>query len=100
MIGDATMRLVTDAIAHARAKHGDRTIDHLPLHHRVSVLVEEVGEVARSVQGIDDSTRLLARCPTADDARSIDADRANLRDELAQVAACALMWLQEMSDDR
>ena len=81
---DRTMTLVLDAIAHARAKHGPRCIDRLPLHHRVSVLVEEVGEVARCVQDVE-----IGHTTTA------------LRAELAQVAACALMWLeQEMTNDR
>ena len=78
-----TWRMVTDAIAHARAKHGERTIDHLPLHHRVSVLVEEVGEVARAVQEFDAAES------------DINHARRCLRAELAQVAACALMWLEE-----
>ena len=90
-----TWRMVADAIDHARAKHGDRTIDHLPLHHRVSVLVEEVGEVARAVQDLDH----------ADNTSATDNELARLRRrltaELAQVAACTLMFLeQEMNDDR
>jgi NTP pyrophosphatase (non-canonical NTP hydrolase) len=80
-----TWRLVTDAIAHARAKHGARCIDHLPLHHRVSVLVEEVGEVARAAQDYD----------AADNMSNINHARRCLRAELAQVAACCLMWLEE-----
>lgn len=92
MIDDNTMRLVLDAIAHARAKHGPRTIDHLPLHHRVSVLVEEVGEVARAVQEVDFNERVCAD-------KALAESRRDLRAELAQVAACALMWLeQEMAD--
>lgn len=83
-----TMALVLAAIAHARAKHGPRCIDQLPLHHRVSVLVEEVGEVARAVQEVDFNMRMGA-------GPSLDEARRDLRAELAQVAACALMWLEE-----
>ena len=81
---DQTTALVADAIAHARAKHGPRCIDKLPLHHRVSVLVEEVGEVARCVQDV-----------ASREGDEAEPWREDLRAELAQVAACALMWLEE-----
>lgn len=58
------------ALVHAKAKH-PRFADSD--HEALTVLVEEVGEVARAIQ--------------AD-------DRANMREELAQVAAVCLRWLE------
>lgn len=81
----AALAAASNAIAHARAKHGDRCIEHLDQWQRLAVITEEVGEVARAV---------LKLPPFCD-----DEQRANLCAELAQVAACALMWLaQEMGE--
>ena len=87
-MSDSAMDLVLRACAHARAKHGPRTIDHLPLHHRVSVLVEEVGEVARAVQDYTEHESTAGAYIKAEMLH-------DLRAELAQVAACALLWLEE-----
>lgn len=71
----------------ARAKHGeslerDDASDGL----RLSILVEEVGEVAKALNDLSGVS--APGMPTL-----LDCARDNLREELAQVAATALRWL-------
>ena len=54
---------------------GDCSSTHVDLTVKAAVLAEECGEVARAV---------------------LDADFGNLRDELVQVAAVAVAWLESL----
>lgn len=63
--------LVADEIASQIAKHGDGSVGFLSDFERLAVLVEEVGEVARALQ----------------------EGRVGLADELVQVAAVAIVWV-------
>ena len=71
--------LALAAIEHARAKH-NWSIENPETNDgkRLDILRDEVNEVALEV---------LRFIPTG-------SDRSNLRTELAQVAACALRWLE------
>lgn len=71
--------------------HGDRTIASrlLTLNAKVRVLVEEVGEVARAVDEVEKATYAEEQMD-----EKIDAALAHLREELVQVAACAVGWLE------
>ena len=54
---------------------GNTLADKIPDSMKVTILVEEIGEVAKAVQ---------------------DKDRDNLREELVQVAALAVAWLTSL----
>ncbi|MDT3440284.1 MULTISPECIES: hypothetical protein [unclassified Pseudofrankia] len=80
MISTATVAAVEAEVARAHRKHGERSILNpaMPDAVRLPVLVEEVGEVARAMlEG---------------------ADPRHLRDELIQVAAVALTWVEALRD--
>lgn len=72
VIGDERIR--------ALRKHGDRSMEAYPAMHpaRLSILVEELGEVAKEIND------------AAVESRVVDHDA--LRDELVQVAAMAIAW--------
>ena len=74
MIRPDVLAAVEAAMAHADDKHGAASMGRpfLPPHARVSVLTEELGEVARAV---------------------LDQDTDGLRRELERLAGCALGWL-------
>jgi len=77
-VGADTVAAVEAEVARAHRKHGDRSILNpaMPDAVRLPVLVEEVGEVASAMlEG---------------------ADPAHLRDELIQVAAVALTWVEAL----
>jgi hypothetical protein len=76
----------------AHAKHGDTSMEGLPAMDmtRLSVLVEEVGEVAREFNEARHRTH-QALLPQAE--RETSVDRAALRKELIQVAAMAVAWI-------
>jgi hypothetical protein len=79
----------------AHAKHGDTSMEGLPLTDmtRLSVLMEEVGEVAREFnEARHRSHRSLL--PQAEREQSIDA--AALRAELVQTAAMAAAWADQI----
>lgn len=75
----------------AHAKHGETSMESLPITDmtRLSVLMEEVGEVAREFN--EATLRTHARqLPQAEREQSVDM--AALRKELIQVAAMAGAW--------
>jgi NTP pyrophosphatase (non-canonical NTP hydrolase) len=93
MAGDPSIRVlsVRQAIAQEQikvlAKYGD---SQLSPTERLSILVEEVGEVAECVN--------VAFVPPVDGERvgpAID----NLEYELAQVAACCIEWIIQLRKD-
>jgi NTP pyrophosphatase (non-canonical NTP hydrolase) len=57
-------------------------------NRKLRVLMEEVGEVARSIDLLEGLTVK----------RAIEKELNNLRDELTQVAAVAVAWLESMED--
>lgn len=57
----------------------------VPYSDKFVVLVEEVGEVARAIQAV-----------IAADKWAPEAEIAHLREELVQVAAVAVAWLESM----
>lgn len=59
----------------ADGKFAHTCADNIPDEHRYIILAEEVGEVARAIH---------------------DGDRDNLREELVQVAAVCLAWLEAL----
>lgn len=81
MISAKILAAVLAEVEYAVSKHGEL---NTPLNseypkplRNLSILVEEVGEVSRALN---------------------DDDPENLKDELAQVAAVAMMWLQAIED--
>lgn len=78
MISAEIVAAVEAEVARAHRKHGERSILNpaMPDAVRLPVLVEEVGEVAKAMLE--------------------DADPADLRAELVQVAAVALTWLEAL----
>lgn len=54
-------------------KHGEGSMRRCADNLRLAIVTEEVGEVARAI---------------------IEGDAENLREELVQVAACAVAWLE------
>lgn len=54
-------------------KHGEGSMRRCTDNIRLAIVTEEVGEVARAI---------------------IEGDGENLREELVQVAACAVAWLE------
>jgi NTP pyrophosphatase (non-canonical NTP hydrolase) len=81
----------------AHRKHGDTSMESLPVTDmtRLSVLVEEVGEVAREFNEavLRTPTGLL---PQAEREQSLDL--AALRAELVQVAAMAGAWADALTE--
>lgn len=62
---------------------------------RLAVLAEEFGEVALAVCELMHAKHEECRMPaTVRDQRDVSATRANLREELVQVAAVCLAWLE------
>ena len=55
--------------------HGDGSMARCAQDLKLAIITEELGEVARAI---------------------IECDAANLREELVQVAACAVAWLESM----
>lgn len=72
---------LAEAITEARLEYGHNWIggDVLTDPERLAVLMEEVGEVAREI--------LATNRPI------------HTRDELMQVAACAIAWIQALDDE-
>jgi hypothetical protein len=92
--------LVTrEAIRDAIEKHG-LSMETVPDGDRLAILTEEVGEVANAINEIRhaEEARVIASkwCGTETleaHRERVRRERDGLRDELAQVAACALRWL-------
>ncbi len=86
---DPALAIVRDAIAYAKRKHPNATIDCQPNRDtRVRILVEEVGEVAAECQNMSEAAANGMPGATAMHRRALVA-------ELAQVAACTLLWLAD-----
>lgn len=89
----------------AKLKHRDNSIDSRPDENlRARVLGEEYGEVCEAIQQIEDAHAALAASHMdAENRRDLIGDlqhaRRALQKELAQVAACALLWLAAMQSD-
>lgn len=81
---DNSSPAVQEVLAAIAKLRSHDAIDQLPLHHRVSTLVEDVGRVATAVFGLD-----------LDDVVRIEVLRAGLRTELIKLASDALVWLDE-----
>lgn len=60
-------------------KHGEGSMRRCADNIRLAILTEEVGEVARAI---------------------IEGDAENLREELVQVAACAVAWIEAIDSER
>jgi NTP pyrophosphatase (non-canonical NTP hydrolase) len=90
--------LVREAIAEARAKHGPSIESPVVTDdRRLRIMVEEVGECARAIEDIEvAAAQLMKGSATAERQEAFDLAIDNLRDELAQVAACAVRWLSFM----
>ena len=71
------LRIRAERARQERLHTGKTCADGVTDGFRLSVLVEEVGEVAKAMQ---------------------EGDRKNLKDELTQVAAVAVAWLESMDD--
>ena len=86
-------QVIVEAIDAAKRKHGERTIDVGKSNgRRLAILMEEVGEVARELQNIEDA--MHDGMPGA-----AAVYRRDLQRELAQVAACATLWLARLLAD-
>jgi NTP pyrophosphatase (non-canonical NTP hydrolase) len=85
-IEDILLRLLVDERRRAHAKHGTKSMESLDAfaERRLRIFVEEVGEVAAV---LNDHDLGLLNEQTA---------RANLREELLQVAAVTLTWLANL----
>ena len=82
----------------AQERHRQNTLfveGHIPFYcssriadpnRKLRVLMEEVGEVARSLDLLEGLTIK----------RAIEKEQNNLRDELTQVAAVAVAWLESL----
>jgi NTP pyrophosphatase (non-canonical NTP hydrolase) len=97
-------------IVSAMVKHRGRTLETegVTQDRRLRILTEEIGEVARSIEDIEQAIELKQReAHTVDTAtledlrRDIVKRKRHLQDELAQVAATALRWLaREIAQDQ
>lgn len=79
------LALVAEGAAAAVAKHGNRCILNGNHDRRLRIMTEEVGEIA---QAIDDYELAGSDEEHATASRSI-------RDEIRDVAACAVLWLAD-----
>jgi NTP pyrophosphatase (non-canonical NTP hydrolase) len=97
-------------IAAARQKHG-LSIEGAGHDRRLRWMVEEVGEISRALDDLDTARDLVygledagAPADEVEAARSVErAAELHLREEIAQVGACAIRWisaelLSELSD--
>lgn len=90
---------VIDEVAHAIQKHGNSFVRKSD-DGKLRIMVEEVGEVAEAIQEVenayekldDERARLGGVISEATQQLVRDAER-HLRDEIAQVGACAVRWL-------
>lgn len=93
---------IADETARAHALHG-RSFEDANNDVKLRILLEEVGEVARALQDIDNADLWYAdQAPVCSTEALLDmraaraVERAHLRAELVQVASLAIRWIDQM----
>lgn len=86
-------------IQSAREKHG-LSFELATADRKLRILVEEVGEIARAIQDVESAIRACDEASRHGTTAELEAARDGVRaaskhvlDEVAQVGACALRWL-------
>jgi len=89
-VDETAVHLALSEVDAARRKHG-RSFERATDERRLRILVEQVGEVARAIEDLHVATRVNAGATAK--TRVLAAAREHLLQEVARVAATALMWI-------
>jgi len=97
---DDTTNLIDAEIDRAHCLHGIG-FETGSLDVKLRILVEEVGEIARAIQDVSNAERARSTASTEGTTEQLeaarcarDAARAHLLEEVVQVAATAVRWIE------